>query len=106
MTPVKDQGSCGSCWAFAGHSTLETILSIKSGNPPVRLSEQEQVDCAGNRAIEIFGKDYGNRGCMGGLEYYSWNFISDHGTMPDEVYPYTGTDDTCTRTRDDSRLTV
>ena len=55
MGPVKDQGACGSCYAFSALSALEAGISIKSGNAPVRLSEQEQVDCSGSKGVEIFG---------------------------------------------------
>ena len=48
MTPVKDQGQCGSCWAFASNSALEGSLAISSGRAPVRLSEQQLVDCTLN----------------------------------------------------------
>ena len=104
MTPVKDQGNCGSCFAFAATSTLEGGLSAKTGNPPVHLSEQEQVDCTG--WTDIFGKDYDNDGCNGGLEYFCWEFVRDHGTMPDAAYPYTAREDPCTRTVNDERRTV
>ncbi len=45
MTPVKDQGQCGSCWAFASNTALEGSLAISSGRAPLRLSEQQIVDC-------------------------------------------------------------
>lgn len=43
--PVKNQGACGSCWAFAATTVQETMQSIMTGDEPVRLSEQECVDC-------------------------------------------------------------
>jgi len=48
MTAVKDQGQCGSCWAFAANTALEGSLAISSGRAPVRLSEQQVVDCTLN----------------------------------------------------------
>ena len=45
MTPVKNQGQCGSCWAFASNTALEGSLAISSGRAPLRLSEQQLVDC-------------------------------------------------------------
>jgi len=79
MTDVKDQGYCGSCYAFASNSALEAMVSIDSGKPPVRLSEQELVDCSSN---------YGNYGCNGGLEIYSWGYQRDNNAIKDADYPY------------------
>ena len=45
MHPVKNQSSCGSCWAFAAATALEGMVSIATGSPAVRLSEQQAVDC-------------------------------------------------------------
>ena len=56
VSPVKNQGSCGSCWAFAAVLVEESMNAIKDGiSPPVRLSEQQCVDCA-----------YSYNGCWGG----------------------------------------
>lgn len=91
MGPVKDQGTCGSCWAFAATTALEGTIAIKSGNEPVRLSEQQLVDCTlttNPKNKEQFGKDYGAYGCDGGWMSYAWDFISDQGAMTDAEYPY------------------
>ena len=91
MGPVKDQGSCGSCWAFAATTALEGTIAIQSNNEPVRLSEQQLVDCTlttNPKNKEQFGVDYGAYGCDGGWMSYAWNFISDQGAMTDAEYPY------------------
>ena len=92
MFEVKQQGYCGSCWAFAATTALEGTLAIKTGKEPFRLSEQQSVDCTTNTAInkEMFGKTYGTGGCGGGWMGYAWNFMRDHGVMVYEDYPYTG----------------
>jgi len=46
MTPVKNQGRCGSCWAFSATSTLEGTYAAKSGKKPERVSEQQIMDCS------------------------------------------------------------
>lgn len=79
LTPVKDQGSCGSCYAFAGNTALEAMVSISSGEAPVRLSEQELVDCTNS---------YGNYGCNGGLEINGWGYQKVNGARSDADYDY------------------
>ena len=106
MGPVKDQGACGSCYAFSGLSALEAGIAIKTGQAPVRLSEQEWVDCSGSGGVDIFGTNYNNGGCMGGLEYFGWEYMRDHGGLTNADYPYTAMDEACKRTKDDPRVAV
>jgi len=59
MAPVKNQGICGSCWAFAAIGAMEAMIAIKNSAAagslvaPVRLSEQQQVDCTTNTMANI-----------------------------------------------------
>jgi len=62
MVAVKDQGSCGSCWAFAGNTTAEGTLAKKTNTSPVHLSEQHMVDCT-IYTTDFRGKNYGAYGC-------------------------------------------
>ena len=92
MHPVKDQGNCGSCWAFAANTALEGAYAKKTNSAPMHFSEQQLVDCTltGNAYnYELFGKDYGIWGCQGGWMDLAWKFQQEQGIMLEEDYPYT-----------------
>ena len=82
---VKNQASCGSCWAFSAIGAIESAHAISGGELP-NLSEQELVDCS---------TEYGNGGCNGGFMHWGFNYILDHNIHESEEYPYTATDDQC-----------
>ncbi|GFY86580.1 cysteine proteinase1 [Actinidia rufa] len=85
VAPIKDQGRCGSCWAFSTVAAVEGINQIVTGEM-IRLSEQELVDC--DRTYDA--------GCNGGLMDYAFEFIINNGGIDtEEDYPYRGVDGTC-----------
>ena len=84
VSAVKDQASCGSCWAFSTVANLEGLYYAKK-KVMKTFSEQMLVDC-----------DTKDSGCNGGLMQYSFNWLkSNGGIMLEKDYPYTGVDGTC-----------
>ena len=87
VTPVKNQGSCGSCWTFGSTGAMEGSHALAKGSL-ISLSEQQLVDCAGIR--------YGNFGCNGGLQVNAFKYVQANGGITSESnYPYTGKGGTC-----------
>jgi len=91
VTPIKDQGQCGSCWAFSTTGSVEAAYAIENNASPISLSEQELVDCA---------QSTGNEGCEGGLMDDAFEWIINSGGSPnglctESAYPYTAADGTC-----------
>ena len=80
VSPVKNQGMCGSCWAFSTTGALESANALASGKM-VELSEQELLSCSRN----------GNFGCRGGLMTNAMKWIKWNGGIDSESdYPYRG----------------
>jgi len=89
VTPVKNQGQCGSCWAFSTTGSVEGANFIASGKL-LSFSEQELVDCA---------QSYGNQGCNGGLMDDGFKYIEAKGDVLEATYPYTGKTGTCSSSK-------
>merc|ERR1712048_1077414 len=78
VTPVKDQGQCGSCWAFSTSGLIESAWAI-AGHTMEQLSEQELVSC---------DTADGNAGCGGGWPYLAVDYVRNGGISTETSYPY------------------
>ena len=85
VNPVKNQGQCGSCWAFSAVSSIESAYAIAKGKL-YSLSEQQVVDCS--------AKD---NGCSGGLMDDAFQYAIDNGMCKENDYPYVAKDGSCTK---------
>jgi len=95
LTPVKDQGQCGSCWDFSATETIESVCFL-AGYPLTQLSEQQILDC-----------DSSDYGCNGGWPYNAYQYVIGAGGIETEAdYPYTAQDGTCNFNSADIECTV
>jgi len=91
---VKDQGQCGSCWAFSAIGSTESADAVFN-NHLGDYSEQQLVDCS---------KSYGNHGCNGGLMNYAFKYIAAKGITTEDDYPYKAHDQTCQKNQGDFKI--
>jgi len=82
VTPIKNQGQCGSCWSFSTSGALEGANFSKTGSL-TPLSEQQFMDCS---------KDLGNLSCSGGYINKAYDYAVAHGVMSEQDYPYQALD--------------
>jgi len=85
VTPIKNQGQCGSCWSFSATGALEGLHFLTNGTL-LSFSEQQLMDCS---------TSYGNQGCNGGEMDAAFSYVKSQGIMTESDYPYTAEDGNC-----------
>ena len=85
---VKDQGTCGSCWAFGAVAALEYVYAVNNGNKLIEFSEQQFVDCCR-------GGKHTSHGCNGGGKYDAFDYATNVGISKEIDYTYNGMDNSC-----------
>ena len=89
--PPGEQGTCGSCWAFAATGCIEGQIAKKTQKPPVGLSEQNLMDCS-------WVNPYKNAACNGGYDYTAYEWVIEHNAgllATEESYPFLNQDGFC-----------
>lgn len=84
VTAVKNQGTCGACWAFAAAELIESAYSIKHNVTAPSLAVQELIDCSDK-----------NYGCKGGDICLALDWVKVKGITTEQVYPLTDKDGVC-----------
>lgn len=95
VSPIQDQGQCGSCWAFSATANVESRWAIAKSTAAPKLAEQFLVDCDHQCGNYRDGQDGCDAGCDGGLMPNAWKYVISNGFPSEQAYPYTGVDGTC-----------
>jgi cathepsin H len=98
VSPVKNQGQCGSCWTFSTTGAIESHYALLNQVYPPSLSEQQLVDCA---------QAFDNHGCRGGLPSHAFEYIMYNGGLEYEsTYRYEAKDGACRNNRTKTMVKV
>lgn len=86
MTSVKDQGTCGSCWAFSSVGIVEAVYNIRQNNPNLNLNLSEE---------ELTSDCLSYNDCCGGTDFSALNYIKNNGIVDETCFPYGDTSCVC-----------
>lgn len=87
VSPVKNQGKCGSCWSFSATGALEGAWMLHTG-AQISLAEQQLIDCS---------TSFGDNGCNGGMMDDAFGYAIEYGMCTEENDPYQAKQGTCTK---------
>jgi cathepsin F len=94
VTPIKNQGACGSCWAFSAIGNIEGQWAL-ANHTLTQFSEQNLVDCD-HECMQYDGGKSCDAGCNGGLQPNAYNYVIKAGGIDTESdYPYAGVNGQC-----------
>ncbi|GAB1298284.1 Cathepsin J [Apodemus speciosus] len=97
VTPVRNQGSCGSCWAFAAVGAIEGQMFSKTGNL-TPLSVQNLLDCS---------QTVGNKGCHSGTAHQAFKYVLENkGLEAEATYPYEAKEGPCRYHRENASASI
>jgi len=96
VTHIRNQASCGSCWAFAALAIVEPKIKIglNNSNHAIDLSEQDLVSCDTSQ----------NNGCSGGWDWVALEYVRDNGIVNESCFPYSATDESCSNKCSNGKL--
>jgi hypothetical protein len=94
VTPIKNQGPCGSCWAFTTAAAIESQYLLRF-NQSLDLSEQSLVSC-----------NSGAWGCNGGNVVQTLTYVQKNGIASETCMPYTVADGTCSTKCDQQKYYI
>jgi cathepsin L len=87
VNPIKDQGDCGACWAFAATQSAESVYAIVTQTPLLSFSESNLIDCV----TTCYG-------CNGGLATQAWDYVIAYQNghfNSEDTYPYKPVTSSC-----------
>ena len=97
MNPIRNQGSCGGCYAFSAVNALEAAYKINKGGSLLSLSEQQLLDCTNKQ---------GNSGCGGGLMTNAYKYLKSNEIVSRDSYPYSAVQGSCKASKYDGLFSV